>query len=107
MLRLDAVLVDGLRVGLPLSPWSSLQCQTIRILWRLKLKVPSIAAISWSSLASAAYGSFLNQHALIVIVRMRVDKRELIDYRFVMEDATIIAALKDGPYLRMEVLVIL
>jgi len=74
MLRLDAVLVDGLRVGLPLSPWGRLQSEAIRILRRLKLKVPSIATISGSSLATTAYGSFLNQHALIVIVAMRVDE---------------------------------
>lgn len=107
MLRLDAVLVDGFRVGLPLSPWSCVHSEAIRILRRLKLQVPGIAAISRSSLAPTAYGSLLNQHALIVTVGMRVDKRELIYHRFIVEDATIIAALKDGPYLRVEVLVIL
>ena len=107
MLRLDAVLVDRFRVGLPLSPWGRVHSEAIRILRRLKLQVPSISSISRSSLAPTADGSLLNQHAFIVTVSMRVDKRELIDYRFIMKDATIIAALKNGPYLRVEVLVIL
>ena len=72
MLRLDAVLVDGLRVGLPLGPWGRLQSEAVRILRRLKLQVPSIATISRSSLAPTTDGSLFNQHALIVIVAMRV-----------------------------------
>ena len=74
MLRLDSVLVYGLRVGLPLSPWSRVHSEAIRILRRLKLKVTSIATISRSSLAPTAYGSLLNKHALIVTVSMRVDE---------------------------------
>ena len=93
MLRLDAVLVDGLRVGLSLSPWGRLQSEAIRILRCLKLQVASIAAISRSSLAPTADGPLLNQHALIVIVNMGVDERELIDNRFIVEDATVISAL--------------
>ena len=107
MLRLDAVLVYRLRVGLPLSPWGRLHSEAIRILRRLKLQVPGIAAISRSSLAPTADGSLLDEHALIVIVSMRVDERELIDDRFIVEDAPVIAALQDGPYLRMKVLIVL
>ncbi len=107
MLRLDTVLVDGLRVGLPLSPRSHLHAEAIRILRGFKLQVASIAAISRGSLSPTANGSLLNEHALIVIVGLRVDERELIDNRFIVEDAPVIAAFKDGPYLRMEVLIVL